>query len=333
MYKYIDSFFTKNSLEVDKSVTACLTGHRPSKLPWRYNEFESRCKKFREDLRQIFIGAYDYGIRNFLTGMAEGFDMIGAEVLLSLRDDDGLDIGGGEAGQDGAGSTSDKEQRAQNLQYGEDDRAALVPAPGSPGGFPVLVGGASCFCQVKYLRSRPEGRTVPCWCRVRLPAGARPRPVKAIRIYYSGKAPVCLPCGLHFAPEGPPCKIWLVQPLHFSGVQGTICLERRRAVPVTMSDEYGSNFVSLTDEDGNEIELEHLDTIEYNGAVYMAFFPVDEADEEGQPPEDDDDEAGLIILKVVEIDGEEQLATLEDEEELEAVYQQFMEALFEEEEE
>ena len=96
-----------------------------------------------------------------------------------------------------------------------------------------------------------------------------------------------------------------------------------------MSDEYGSNFVSLTDEDGNEIELEHLDTIEYNGAVYMAFFPV----EEGQPPEEDDEEAGLIILKVVEIDGEEQLATLEDEEELEAVYQQFMEALFEEEEE
>ena len=98
-----------------------------------------------------------------------------------------------------------------------------------------------------------------------------------------------------------------------------------------MSDEYGGNFVSLTDEDGNEIELEHLDTIEYNGAVYMAFFPAEEADEEGQPPEEDE-EAGLIILKVVEIDGEEQLATLDDEEELEAVYQQFMEALFEEEE-
>lgn len=99
-----------------------------------------------------------------------------------------------------------------------------------------------------------------------------------------------------------------------------------------MSDEYGGNFVSLTDEDGNEIELEHLDTIEYNGAVYMAFFPAEEADEEGQPPEEDE-EVGLIILKVVEIDGEEQLATLDDEEELEAVYQQFMEALFAEEEE
>ncbi|MCC2256776.1 DUF1292 domain-containing protein [Intestinimonas aquisgranensis] len=99
-----------------------------------------------------------------------------------------------------------------------------------------------------------------------------------------------------------------------------------------MSDEYGGNFVSLTDEDGNEIELEHLDTIEYNGAVYMAFFPAEEADENGEAPENEDEEAGLIILKVVEIDGEEQLATLDDEEELEAVYQQFMEALFEEEE-
>lgn len=99
-----------------------------------------------------------------------------------------------------------------------------------------------------------------------------------------------------------------------------------------MSDEYGSNFVSLTDEDGNEIELEHLDTIEYNGAVYMAFFPVEEADENGEAPEEEDEDGGLIILKVVELDGEEQLATLDDGEELEAVYQQFMDSLFEEEE-
>ena len=104
-------------------------------------------------------------------------------------------------------------------------------------------------------------------------------------------------------------------------------------MPAPLSDEYGGNFVSLTDEDGNEIELEHLDTIEYNGAVYMAFFPAEEADEEGQPPKEEDEEAGLIILKVVEIDGEEQLATLDNEEELEAVYQQFMETLFAEEEE
>ena len=99
-----------------------------------------------------------------------------------------------------------------------------------------------------------------------------------------------------------------------------------------MSDEFGGNFVSLTDEEGNEIELEHLDTIEYNGEVYMAFFPVEEAGEDGEPPQEEDEEAGLILLKVVEVDGEEQLATLESEEELEAVYQQFMESLFEGEE-
>lgn len=99
-----------------------------------------------------------------------------------------------------------------------------------------------------------------------------------------------------------------------------------------MSDEYGGNFVSLTDEEGNEIELEHLDTIEYKGSVYMAFFPAEEADETGGAPDDEDEEAGLIILKVVEVDGEEQLSTLDSEEELDAVYQQFMDSLFEDEE-
>lgn len=99
-----------------------------------------------------------------------------------------------------------------------------------------------------------------------------------------------------------------------------------------MSDEYGGNFVSLTDEEGNEIELEHLDTIEYKGSVYMAFFPAEEADENGGAPDDEDEEAGLIILKVVEVDGEEQLSTLDSEEELETVYQQFMDSLFEDEE-
>lgn len=36
-----------------------------------------------------------------------------------------------------------------------------------------------------------------------------------------------------------------------------------------MSEEYGNDFVVLTDEDGREIELEHLDTVEYNGQTYI----------------------------------------------------------------
>ena len=104
-----------------------------------------------------------------------------------------------------------------------------------------------------------------------------------------------------------------------------------------MSEDYGANFISLTDEDGNVFELEHLDTLEYNGEIYMAFFPTLEGDEDSDITDidldDDDEEAGLIILKVVNVDGEEQLSTLESETEAEEVYQQFMEALFDEEDE
>ena len=40
-----------------------------------------------------------------------------------------------------------------------------------------------------------------------------------------------------------------------------------------MSEEFGPNFITLTDEDGNDIELEYVDALEDNGQTYMAFFP------------------------------------------------------------
>lgn len=94
-----------------------------------------------------------------------------------------------------------------------------------------------------------------------------------------------------------------------------------------MSEEFGPDFITITDEDGNEFELEHVDTIEYKGQVYMAFFPADTGESS-----ETDEEAGLIILKVISEDGEEQLSTLDTEEELEEVYDQFMETLFQDEE-
>jgi uncharacterized protein YrzB (UPF0473 family) len=97
-----------------------------------------------------------------------------------------------------------------------------------------------------------------------------------------------------------------------------------------MSEEFGPNFVTVTDDEGNEIELEHLDTLEYNGSTYMAFFPAQFADTEEEPV--DDEEYGLIILKVIQDNGEELLSTIDDEEELQSVYEQFMEFLFDDEE-
>jgi uncharacterized protein YrzB (UPF0473 family) len=88
-----------------------------------------------------------------------------------------------------------------------------------------------------------------------------------------------------------------------------------------MSEEYGNDFITITDEEGNEYELEHLDTIEIDDSVYMAFLPA-ESQEEGEEPTE------MIILKVVEENGEELFATIDDEDELEHVYEQFMEQLF-----
>ena len=95
-----------------------------------------------------------------------------------------------------------------------------------------------------------------------------------------------------------------------------------------MSEEYGADFITITDEDGNEFELEHLDTIEYNGQTYMAFFPVVEEGEE-----ENEDEYGLIILKSETVDGEEMLANVVDEDEINEVYDLFMEQMMEDEEE
>jgi len=102
-----------------------------------------------------------------------------------------------------------------------------------------------------------------------------------------------------------------------------------------VSEEYGPDFLTVTDEDGNEFELELVDTLEHNGVTYHAFFPAADAGEETGGPKDageDDDEYGLILMKAVEENGEELLSTLDSDEELDEIYQLFMDRFFEEEE-
>ncbi len=92
-----------------------------------------------------------------------------------------------------------------------------------------------------------------------------------------------------------------------------------------MADEYGSDFMTIVDEDGTEFELEVLTTVEYNGVTYLAVTPA--TDEEIEDLE-------VSILKSVEEDeGEPILCAIEDEEELEAVYSLIMDQLYDEDEE
>jgi len=89
-----------------------------------------------------------------------------------------------------------------------------------------------------------------------------------------------------------------------------------------MSGDFGNDYVTISDDDGNEFELEHLDTIELSGNFYMAFLPAD--------MDEDDDNFGLIILKKTEKDGEEILATIDDDNELSVVFEHFIERLSDE---
>ena len=90
-----------------------------------------------------------------------------------------------------------------------------------------------------------------------------------------------------------------------------------------MSDQYGSDFMTIVDEDGTEFELEVLSTLEYDGSTYMAVIPAGAEETENLE---------VSILKSVEEDGEPILCAIEDENELQAVYDLIMDELYAEEE-
>ena len=94
-----------------------------------------------------------------------------------------------------------------------------------------------------------------------------------------------------------------------------------------MNNEYGPNFITLTDDEGNDIELEYVDALELDGQTYMAFIPAEMSVEDAYE---------LLIMKVeLEENGEEALVTLDDEDEEAELFQIFSERLeetFEDEE-
>jgi len=92
---------------------------------------------------------------------------------------------------------------------------------------------------------------------------------------------------------------------------------------VLLSTGYGNDFVTISDDDGNDFVLEHLDTIEIDDTYYMAFLPTD--------IDEDDDDYGLVILKVIEENGEDVLTSVDDEDFQQSLYERFVERLSDEE--
>ena len=88
-----------------------------------------------------------------------------------------------------------------------------------------------------------------------------------------------------------------------------------------MDEGYGSNYITIEDEDGSEFELEQISTLEYRGAEYSLFLHAD--------MDEDDPDYGYIILRIeTDENGEEIYCSVDEEEELVAVYDLFMEELF-----
>ncbi len=80
-----------------------------------------------------------------------------------------------------------------------------------------------------------------------------------------------------------------------------------------MTDER-DNIIMLEDENGEEVEFEHLDTIEMNETEYVVLLPVEVEDDEGE----------VVILKVEQDEeGEDVLAAVEDMDELNVVFEEF----------
>ena len=91
-----------------------------------------------------------------------------------------------------------------------------------------------------------------------------------------------------------------------------------------MSSEYGSDFITIVDDDGQEFELEVIESMDYNGKSYMSFLPAN--------MDENDPDFGFILLRVVEDEnGDEVFESIDDEDELQDVYERFMVLLYDDE--
>jgi uncharacterized protein YrzB (UPF0473 family) len=93
-----------------------------------------------------------------------------------------------------------------------------------------------------------------------------------------------------------------------------------------MSDDFGSDYITIVDDDGQESELEVVDTIEYKDQTFTLFLPTDLS-------EDDPDYGFIILREVADENGDTIFESIDDEDELNDVYEHFMTLLFDDEEE
>lgn len=69
----------------NQETTCCFTGHRASKLPWKYQEEDPRCILLKQQIYDAVESVYDSGVRHFICGMANGCDLYFGEAVMKLQ--------------------------------------------------------------------------------------------------------------------------------------------------------------------------------------------------------------------------------------------------------
>lgn len=68
------------------SFSCVITGHRPTRFKFKYNEKDKRCQRIKKCLQEQLIRLYNQGVRCFWVGGAMGADMWAAEILLRMKE-------------------------------------------------------------------------------------------------------------------------------------------------------------------------------------------------------------------------------------------------------
>lgn len=69
------------------NATCCaITGHRPHKFPWRYDETDSRCVALKAALTDRITTLVEAGVTDFYSGGADGVDCWAALIVPALRE-------------------------------------------------------------------------------------------------------------------------------------------------------------------------------------------------------------------------------------------------------
>ncbi len=64
----------------------CFTGYRPKKLPFKITDTETReYKKFENAVLEELLKICSLGVNTFYTGMAMGFDIFAAELVIAIK--------------------------------------------------------------------------------------------------------------------------------------------------------------------------------------------------------------------------------------------------------